>query len=93
MATAMSSASIRRSTATPAASRAFLSPFPIEVATHVQDEILKTGKVEHARLGVTIQPVNQSLAKSFHLECPAGALVSKVEPGSAAEHAGCRPAM
>ena len=25
---------------------------PIEVATHVQDAILKTGKVEHARLGV-----------------------------------------
>jgi serine protease Do len=63
---------------------------PIEVATHVQDEILKTGKVEHARLGVTIQPVNAQLANSFHMSMPEGALVAKVEPDSAAEHAGIK---
>jgi serine protease Do len=63
---------------------------PIEVATHVQDSILKTGKVEHARLGVMIQPVNQSLAKSFHLDAPVGALVSQVDPESAAARAGLR---
>jgi serine protease Do len=63
---------------------------PIEVATHVQDEILKSGKVEHARLGISIQPVDQSLARSFHLDMPAGALVAKVDPGSAAEHAGLK---
>jgi serine protease Do len=63
---------------------------PIEVATHVQDEILKTGKVEHARLGVTIQPVNAQLANSFHMTTPEGALVSQVEPDSAAQHAGIK---
>jgi serine protease Do len=63
---------------------------PIEVATHVQDEILKNGKVEHARLGIHIQPLDQSLARSFHLDMPAGALVAKVDPGSAAEHAGLK---
>jgi serine protease Do len=63
---------------------------PIEVATHDEESILKTGKVEHARLGVSIQGVNQSLAKSFHLEAPEGALVSKVEPESAAARAGLR---
>ena len=63
---------------------------PIEVAMHVQDQILKTGKVAHARLGVTIQSVDQSLAKSFHLDRPAGALVSKVEPDSAASRAGIK---
>jgi len=63
---------------------------PIEVATHVQDQILKTGKVEHARLGVTIQPVDQSLASSFHMSTPQGALVSKVDPDSAAAHAGIK---
>ncbi len=61
---------------------------PIEVATHDEESILKTGKVEHARLGVMIQPVNQSLAKSFHLDAPVGALVSKVDPDSAAARAG-----
>ncbi|HEY1899602.1 MAG TPA: Do family serine endopeptidase [Steroidobacteraceae bacterium] len=63
---------------------------PIEVAMHIQDEILKTGKVEHARLGVYVQPVDQSLAKSFHLDTPEGALVSKVEPDSAASRAGLK---
>ncbi len=63
---------------------------PIEVATHIQDEILKTGKVEHARLGVSIQTIDQSLARSFHLDKPAGALVAKVEPDSAAARAGLK---
>ncbi len=63
---------------------------PIEVAAHVEDAILKTGKVEHARLGVSIQPLDQSLARSFHLDMPAGALVAKVDPGSAAERAGIK---
>jgi serine protease Do len=63
---------------------------PIEVATHVQESILKTGKVEHARLGVGIQAVNQSLAKSFHLDAPVGALVSQVDPDSGAARAGLR---
>jgi serine protease Do len=63
---------------------------PIEVASHIQDEILKTGKVEHARLGISIQGVDQSLAKSFHLDMPSGALVSKVEPESAAARAGIK---
>ncbi len=63
---------------------------PIEVATHVQEAILKTGKVEHARLGVGIQPMDQSLAKSFHLDTPAGALVAQVDPDSAADRAGIK---
>ncbi len=63
---------------------------PIEVATHIQDEILKTGKVEHARLGVSIQTIDQSLARSFHLDTPSGALVAKVEPDSAAARAGLK---
>ncbi|MGC1459388.1 MAG: Do family serine endopeptidase [Steroidobacteraceae bacterium] len=63
---------------------------PIEVATHIQDEILKTGKVEHALLGVSIQTIDQSLARSFHLDKPAGALVAKVEPDSAAARAGLK---
>jgi serine protease Do len=63
---------------------------PIEVATRIQNEILKTGKVEHARLGVGIQPVDASLAKSFHLDMPRGALVSTVDPDSAAARAGIK---
>lgn len=61
---------------------------PIDVALRVKDQIVSTGKVTHARLGVTIQDVNQSLAESFKLKQPEGALVSSVLPGSAAAKAG-----
>ncbi|QTD46783.1 Do family serine endopeptidase [Ottowia testudinis] len=63
---------------------------PIELATHIQRQIVAHGKVEHARLGVTVQEVNQAFADSFKLPRPEGALVSQVEPGSAADKAGLK---
>jgi serine protease Do len=61
---------------------------PIEVAQRIALEILATGKVRHARLGVSVQEVNQTLAEAFKLDKPAGALVTDVSKGSAAERAG-----
>ena len=61
---------------------------PINVAAHVETEILQTGHVTRGRLGVTIQDVNQSLAESFGLKRPEGALVSYVDPDSPAAKAG-----
>jgi serine protease Do len=61
---------------------------PIDLAVKVKDQIVKTGKVEHARLGVSVQEVNQSLADSFGLDRPAGALVANVEKNSPADKAG-----
>ncbi|MCX2861722.1 DegQ family serine endoprotease [Paucibacter sp. PLA-PC-4] len=63
---------------------------PIEVATRVQQQIQGGGKARHARLGVTIQDVNQSFADSFKLERPAGALVAGVEAAGPAAKAGLR---
>jgi len=64
---------------------------PINVALKVKDQIVATGKVSHARLGVTIQDVNQALAESFGLKRPDGALVASVAPNSAAAAAGLKP--
>jgi serine protease Do len=63
---------------------------PINVAVQVKDQIVKTGKVAHARLGVEVQPLNQALADSFKLTSPNGALVAKVAPDSAAAEAGIK---
>ena len=63
---------------------------PIELATHVQQQLVATGKVDHARLGVTVQEVNQAFADSFRLPRPEGALVSSVEDGGPAARAGLR---
>ena len=61
---------------------------PIDVANKIKNQIVATGKVEHARLGVTVQEVNQAFADSFKLDKPEGALVSMVEKGSPADKAG-----
>jgi serine protease Do len=64
---------------------------PIEVAMKVEKQLLDHGKVSRGRLGVVIQEVNQSLADSFGLEKPVGALVSSVEKGGPADRAGIEP--
>jgi len=63
---------------------------PINIAVQIKDQIVKTGKVEHSRLGVEVQAMNQSLADSFKLTSPNGALVAKVVPDSAAAGAGIK---
>ena len=63
---------------------------PIDVALKVKDQIVKTGKAQHARLGVTVQELNQTLASSFGLTKPDGALVAQVAPRSAAAAAGLK---
>ena len=64
---------------------------PIDVAAKVKDELMAHGKVERGKIGVGIQDVNASLAQSFGLEKPQGALVSQVEPGGPADKAGLKP--
>jgi serine protease Do len=63
---------------------------PINLALQVKDQIVKTGKVTHARLGVEVQTLDQSLADSFKMKAPDGALVAKIEPDSAAAQAGLK---
>ncbi len=63
---------------------------PMETVLKVKDQIVATGKASHARLGVSVQEVNQTLAESFKLDKAAGALVSSVEPGGPADKAGVK---
>jgi serine protease Do len=64
---------------------------PIDVAAGVQEQLLKTGKVERGRIGLGIQDLTASLAQSFGLERPQGALVSQVEPKGPADKGGVKP--
>ena len=64
---------------------------PIDVAMHVEKELQAHGKVSRSRIGVSIQSVNQSLAASFGLPRPEGALVSSVEERGPAARAGLKP--
>ena len=64
---------------------------PIDLATRVEQQIVKDGKVTRGRIGVTIQELSQPLAESFGLKKADGALVSSVEKGSPADKAGIEP--
>ena len=61
---------------------------PIEVALNVKDQLVKTGKVARGRIGVVVQEVNATLAESFGLDRPRGALVSSIEQGGPGDKGG-----
>jgi serine protease Do len=63
---------------------------PIDVASGVKDQLIKTGRVERSRIGVSIQDVTAQLAESFGLDRPRGALVGMVEADSPGEKGGIK---
>jgi serine protease Do len=63
---------------------------PIDVAARIKDQIVATGKVQHAKLGVIVQEVGQGVADAFKLDTVEGALVSNVERGGAGDKAGLK---
>ena len=63
---------------------------PANMARHVMDQLRQDGRVRRAQLGIAIQPVTSELADSLGIKEVGGALVSSVEPGSAADRAGVK---
>lgn len=61
---------------------------PIETASSTIDQLMEFGRVSRGYLGVGIQGVDRERANALGLDRPVGALVNRVEPGSAAERAG-----
>ncbi len=61
---------------------------PSEVAVRIADQLKTHGKVQHGRLGIGIQGLDQTLAQSFGLPDSNGALVGNVEKDSPAAKAG-----
>jgi S1-C subfamily serine protease len=61
---------------------------PIDTVKEVVSQVLQTGKVEHAYLGVRMVEISDSLLASYRLPVDQGALVVEVVPGSPADDAG-----
>jgi serine protease DegQ len=61
---------------------------PVRMAKEVTAQLIEYGEVRRGRLGVYIQDVTPALAEALDLEVTQGAVVTQVEPGSAAEAAG-----
>jgi serine protease Do len=63
---------------------------PSNMAKNVMGQLISSGHVRRAKLGVSVQPITADLASSLGLSDVRGALVSQVEPGSPADRAGLK---
>ena len=64
---------------------------PVNLARHVMDRLIHSGKVTRGYLGVKPKDLNAGLAESFGLSDQNGALVDDVYPGTPAQKAGILP--
>jgi putative serine protease PepD len=62
---------------------------PVDLATHIADEIIATGRVTHAFFGLQTVPIPPAAAEQAGL--PEGLYVQAVTPGGPAAAAGLRP--
>jgi Do/DeqQ family serine protease len=63
---------------------------PINIAREVMDQLTRYGEVRHGHIGVAIQDLTPDLARALDATHSDGALIARVEPGSAAQRAGLR---
>ncbi|MCA1688257.1 MAG: trypsin-like peptidase domain-containing protein [Actinobacteria bacterium] len=61
---------------------------PSDTAVSVADQLIETGEVSSAYLGVFTTDLSPEDAERFDLPVDSGAIVAEVEPGSAADEAG-----
>ena len=61
---------------------------PSEIARSIMSQIVDFGEVRRGLLGVTITTIDSESARALGAEVNRGALVSDIQPGSAAEEAG-----
>jgi serine protease Do len=63
---------------------------PSNIAKHVMEDLIKTGKVSRGYLGVSIRNLDEGLAKEFKVPDTAGALVQDVTAGGPGDKAGLK---
>jgi Do/DeqQ family serine protease len=61
---------------------------PTEIASSIMSQILDYGEIRRGLLGVNIQTIDAEAAKALGNTIESGALITGIQAGSAAEHAG-----
>ncbi|MFC3652289.1 DegQ family serine endoprotease [Dyella humi] len=61
---------------------------PTKIASEVMDQLIAHGKVNRGSLGAQTQDITPNIARMLGLKSNEGAVVTRVLPGSAADHAG-----
>jgi serine protease Do/serine protease DegQ len=63
---------------------------PTEIAGSIMRQLLDFGEVRRGLLGVSINPIDAEGAKALNAPVDSGAIITEVQPGSAAEDAGLK---
>ena len=63
---------------------------PINIARRSLDQLVRTGKVRYAYVGIRTQDVTPGISREFKLGARRGALVTRVDEGTPAARAGLR---
>jgi serine protease DegQ len=63
---------------------------PINAARRSLDELVATGRVRYAYVGITTEDLTPTVARAFHYPVRFGALVTAVRAGSPGDRAGLR---
>ena len=63
---------------------------PSEIAQSIMSQLLDFGEVRRGLLGVSIHTIDEENAEILGVESKSGAMITAIEPGSAAEEAGLR---
>ncbi|MEQ8289608.1 MAG: DegQ family serine endoprotease [Gammaproteobacteria bacterium] len=63
---------------------------PINLALQIMEQLLETGEVKRAFLGVSMQDISPELAEAFGLKRQTGAIINQVLEGSPADKAGIK---
>jgi S1-C subfamily serine protease len=63
---------------------------PSNTVKQVAAQLIQTGKVEHAAIGITALEITPEVAKEFRLPVKSGVIVDEVQPGSGAAKAGVK---
>jgi serine protease Do/serine protease DegQ len=61
---------------------------PTEIASSIMSQILDFGEIRRGLLGVRIQTIDAEMAEALETNVTSGALITNIEPKSAAEEAG-----
>ena len=64
---------------------------PVNLARHVMEQLIATGRVQRAALGINIRPANVNDAAYVGLPAPTGVLIVDLSNDSPARRAGLRP--
>ena len=63
---------------------------PSNMVKQITEQLIKHGEVKRAYLGVQMQDITPELAQAFDLDSEKGAVVTSVQPNSAADEAGLK---